>query len=221
MYKSHHILGDETRKRECKVYANKLTKTLAKKNFFAEELDKNKRNPRKTWELLRSLLPGKSSKHAKLPQNISLNGSKITDQQTILEKFNEFFSTIGENLVNDLNSRDDNNAYKQFIRNKIKSSIFLEPPRVNEVMIVINSLNFHKSHGHDDTSIPPFLLQVASSILAPVLCYFIDNAFQFGIFPQSFKIAKIIPIYKAGITNSLTNYRPTSILTCFFKSLKN
>ena len=145
---------------------SKLTKikTLAKKNYYAEELDKNKSNPRKTWELLRTLLPGKSSKHAKLPQNISLNGSKITDQQTILEKFNKFFSTIGENLANDLNSTDDN-AYKRFLRNRIKSSIFLEPPRVNEAKIVIYSFNSNKSHGHDD--IPPFFLQVASSILGP------------------------------------------------------
>ena len=155
MYKSHYVLGDETRKHEFKVYANKLTKikTLAKKNYYAEELHKNKSNLRKTCELLRTLLPGKSSKHAKLPQNISLNGSKITDQQTILEKFNELFSTIGENLANDLNSSDDN-AYKRFLRNRFKSSIFLEPPRVNEVIIVINSLNSKEFHGHDD--IPPF-----------------------------------------------------------------
>ena len=165
-YKSHYILRDETRKHEYKVYANKLAKIkiLAKKNYSAEELEKNKSNPRKTWELLRTLLPEKSAKHAKLPENISLNGSKITDQQTILEKFNEFFSTIGENLANDLNS-SDNNACKQFIRNKIKSSIFLEPPRVNEIIIVINSLNSHKSHGHID--IPPFFLQVAPSIFVP------------------------------------------------------
>ena len=45
-YKSHYILGDETRKHVYKVYANKLTKikTLAKKNYYAEELDKNKSN---------------------------------------------------------------------------------------------------------------------------------------------------------------------------------
>ena len=101
------------------------------------------------------LLPGKFSKHAKLPQNISLNRSKITDQQTNLDKFNEFFSTIGKNLSNDLNSSDDN-AYKRFLCNRIKSSIFLEPPRVIEVIFVINLLNSHKSHGHDH--MPPFFL---------------------------------------------------------------
>ena len=79
-------------------------------------------------------------------------------------------------------------------------------------------MNLYKSHGHND--IPPFFLQVASSILVPGLCYFVDNAFQFGIFPQSCKIAKIIPLFKVGKTNSLTNYRPISILTCFSKIIK-
>ena len=70
------------------------------------------------------------------------------------------------------------------------------------------------------TMIYHFFLQVASSILAPVLCYFIDNAFQFGIFPQTCKIAKIIPISKAGKTNSLTNYCFISIFTSFSKIIE-
>ena len=68
---------------------------------------------------------------------VSMGAKKKNDQQTILEKFNEFFSTIGEDLANDLNSSDDN-AYKRFLRDRVKSSIFLEPPCVNEVIIVIN-----------------------------------------------------------------------------------
>ena len=57
-------------------------------------------------------------------------------------------------------------------------------------------------------------------VLAPALSHFIDSAFQFGIFLQSCKIAKLIPIYKAGKTNSRTNYPPISILTCFSKIIK-
>ena len=38
-------------------------------------------------------------------------------------------------------------------------SIFLEPPRINEVIVAINSLNFYKSFGHDD--IPLFFLRTA------------------------------------------------------------
>ena len=33
-----------------------------------------------------------------------------------------------------------------------------------------------------------------------------------GIFPECFKMAKIIPIFKSGDSNSTVNYRPISML---------
>ena len=91
----------------------------------------------------------------------------------------------------------------------------MEPPRVNEVLNMITSLNLNKSVGHDNLS--PYLPRVASTILAPALCCFIDNAFRLDIFPQSCKTDKIVPVFKSGNTQSFTNYRPISILTCFAK----
>ena len=45
MHKSHYILGDEAMKREYKKYLNKLTKikSIAKKQYFTDELEKNKK----------------------------------------------------------------------------------------------------------------------------------------------------------------------------------
>ena len=71
------------------------------------------------------------------------------------------------------------------------------------------------AYGHDNLS--PYSLRVASTILAPALCHFIDNAFRLGIFPQSCKTAKIVPLFKSGNTQTFTNYRPISIVTWFAK----
>ena len=38
-----------------------------------------------------------------------------------------------------------------------------------------------------------------------------------GIFPDSLKIVKIIPLYKKGDINSITNYRPISLLLTLSK----
>ena len=36
------------------------------------------------------------------------------------------------------------------------------------------------------------------------------------VFPDDLKIAKITRIYKAGDSSDISNYRPISVLPCFF-----
>ena len=163
------------------------------------------------------LLPGKSPKSSNLPTSIRVNETEITEKQSMLEEFNKYFSHIGENLATEFKS-DNAETYKLYLPNRIRSSISVEPPRVNEVKNLINTLNLHKSVGHDNIS--SYYLRIGSDILAPVLCYFIDNAFRLGIFPQSCKKAKIIPLFKTGKPNKLTNYLPISILACFSKIIE-
>ena len=130
---------------------------------------------------------------------------------------NKYFSHIGENLAAKFKS-DNAETYKLYLPNRIRSSIFMEPSRVNEVKTLINSLNLRKTVKHDNMS--SYYLRMGSDILAPVLCYFIDIAFRLGKFPQSCNKAKIIPLFKTGKPNKLTNYRPISILTCFSKIIE-
>ena len=217
MHRTHYIKGDAAMKLKYKKFSNKLTKikTNAKEKYFAEELEKSKSNPRKTWEFLRSLIPSTTSNsNNNLPSQIIVNNCKITDKQKILNEFNEFFSTIGERAMAE-NFDSNDSGFAHFLRNKVKSSIYFDPPRINEVINLINSLNLSKGVGHDN--IAPYFLRVASNILAPALCYFFDNAVQFGVFPRNCKIAKIIPLFKAGKKEEVNNYRPTSILTCLSK----
>ena len=44
-----------------------------------------------------------------------------------------------------------------------------------------------------------------------------NRSFIEVIVPKELKLAKVVPIYKAGDFTSITNYRPISILTCFSK----
>jgi hypothetical protein len=45
----------------------------------------------------------------------------------------------------------------------------------------------------------------------------INLSLSTGVFPDKLKIAQIIPIYKSGESDSVTNYRPISLLTSFSK----
>ena len=97
-------------------------------------------------------------------------------------------------------------------------SIVLDPPQPVEIFNVINSLNPHKSCGFD--SISAVFLQIGNEVLAPVLSYYFSYAFELGVLPNYFKTAKVIPIFKSGNKNLVSNYRPISLLTTLSKVLE-
>ena len=50
--------------------------------------------------------------------------------------------------------------------------------------------------------------------------YLFERSFSLRIFPSSLKIAKVIPVFKSGAKDNVSNYRPISILPCFSKVLE-
>ena len=62
-----------------------------------------------------------------------------------------------------------------------------------------------------------FFLRLGNEILAPVLSFYFDLVFELGIFPQIFKTAKVIPIFKSGDKQLMHNYRSISLLPCLSK----
>ena len=74
-------MTNEAIKKAYKMYSNKLTKikATAKKLHYENELKKHANNPKKTWELLRPLLPGNNFKFATLPESVNLNVNKVAD----------------------------------------------------------------------------------------------------------------------------------------------
>ena len=78
--------------------------------------------------------------------------------------------------------------------NRVSSSIFLEPVDEREIISTINLLPMKKSVGHDN--IPVTFIKLVVKIIAPFLIKVINASFELGMFPNIFKIAKVIPIYK-------------------------
>ena len=49
------------------------------------------------------------------------------------------------------------------------------------------------------------------------LTHIINKSLKEGVFPSELILAKVVPIFKAGATNKMTNYRPISVLSFFSK----
>ena len=131
------------------------------------------------------------------------------------ELFNNFFVNIGNNLTNNIKS-----AYKLacFLKNRVPSCLVLFSPTAVEINQEITRLKVKKSTSYDE--IPSFFLKTAANVIAPYLALLIDFVFTNGVFPDSLKIAKVVPIYKSGSKSQVQNYRPIALLSPFSKVIE-
>ena len=90
LYWSDYVNGNEVAKSLYKIYPNKLQQIirLAKKLYFGNQLQSHQHDSRKTWEILRELLPKKSINS--IPQEIyDSNGILTSNQEKITNQFNQ------------------------------------------------------------------------------------------------------------------------------------
>ena len=85
---------------------------------------------------------------------------------------------------------------------------------VDDVMTVISQLN-NSAAGHD--GLPASIMKKLSNDYAIPLTHCINMSVIQGDFPDTLKIAKVIPIYKGDDKQMVQNYRPISILPFFSK----
>ena len=97
-----------------------------------------------------------------------------------------------------------------------KNAHQLRIPRIEEPEIwnVIAQLK-NSAAGHD--SLPGSIIkQCADKYIVP-LSHIINLSITKGYFPEEFKLAKVLPIFKSGDKQNVQNYRPISILSFFSK----
>ena len=208
MFKPYFINGKAAQKHLFKTYTNKLTKTeaLSKSLFYKNELSKNKNDPKMVWNIIRIVLPP----NKKSPHNTY---QEIVSKSDIAEKFNDFFCTIGEKLANKISTQDPRN-FKCFMKHRISTSIFLEPPNLYEITDNLRNLNVNKAMGQDN--LPAYFLKIASNVIAPNLLPIIHFSFSNGIMPEHCKIAIVVPLHKQGSRDDPTTtdqfqYYPVSL----------
>ena len=193
-----------------KIYKNKLTTILrlAEKQYYANKLLEMKSNISGTWKLLNKMTCRGAAKKQRI-EEIESNGCKISSSQIIAEKFNHFFSNIGPELAKKI--PPSSKKPEQFLKGSYPHSMFFSPILENEIFDIISNLKNTTSRGYDN--LPMSILKSCNLELCPILTYLTNESLTGGVFPDALKIAKVVPIFKAGDIKNIANYRPISVLS--------
>ena len=151
-------------------------------------------------------------KYLKIKKNdidfINVNNEKISEDVKISNYFNQYFSTIGNVLANKIKIPDNHFNLERTKRNE--NSIFLLPTESHEIKKIIKSLK-NKIGGAD--KIHARVLKHIVDYIAEPIAYIINLSMSKAVYPDHFKVAEIIPIYKTKDKHNLENYRPISLIS--------
>ena len=188
-----------------KTYKNlfeKLKKS-AKKNYYSEQLIKFHGNAKRTWDILKEVT-GKSKNSNDFPNYISTgkdNETLVYEKEEILEHFNNFYINVGKNLAEKI--EPSARTFESYLNYSDS-----EMPQSNLTMVELENafktLESNKSDGIDKINVN--IIKSTFEILKPHLFFVFDLSLKQGLFPDILKQARVVPVFKMGEPNLVSNY---------------
>ena len=206
--------------REYKSFRNLVNNQIrtAKRQYYEKLFWDNKQNIKKTWSIVNSVLHKSSGNNKSDIKSILVNNVTYTDEYEICQQFNDYYSTIGKKVQETIPDTSTDDGFSNYM-NESQSTHSFEFSRVSvqEIENAIMSLKSKRSH---ISTYSDKILKYINNLVSPLLAYIMNRSLASGSFPQFLKIARVIPIFKAGDPNQLGNYRPISILPIFSKNFE-
>ena len=169
----------------------------------------NSNNPRQYWKTVKMLLKEKRVCEYIPPlciESSSNNSYYFTD----LEKancLNGYFVSIS--------TIDDHEIPLPNFTEKTDATLTNLQVQDQEIIDILTSLIVNKASGPDEIS-HRMLKETRFSICVPLRILF-NKSFLDNTYPETWKSAVVMPIYKKGNKNEPMNYRPISLISCIGK----
>ena len=191
---------------------------LTGKRYYNDLLQRHKGSVKESWNILNKIMK-KNNSHTTMPRYfVCENNKQVINRKEIANGFNNFFANIGPNLANQIKITDNTKTIYDYLNNSEDKSIFLEPVVDKEVLNTVKNYK-SKTSTYCDNLDMAIIKKIINSV-AKTFTYMCNLSFLNGIIPDKMKIAKIIPLFKAGNKSQFTNYRPVSLLPQFSKILE-
>ena len=201
---------------EYRKYRNIFNKTVraSKKLYYMNNIVKNAKNPKKTWDILRELTTGKTEKNQ--IDKIKVNDKIITEPTCMANEFNNFFTRVGRNIANSVGLTSVKPA--DYLPKTSPPPLRLDEVSQHQVVDIISAMESKSST--DASGINTKMLKFIKYQISKPLSHLFTLSVTTGVFPTKLKVSKTIPIFKAGERTSCDNYRPISLLSAISKILE-
>ena len=199
-------------------YRNRLNGILreAKKNYVRQQLEVNKTNSKKLWQMLNETVRGTNSNNKLSNTFLNSDGEHTSDKHDIAESFNSFFISIGDKLQQEIPTRSEDplshvQTPAEHILNLLHNTNSAE---------LGNTIKQMKNVGAGIDGINANIFKHTYLAIINELVHLINICLANGVFPSALKMAVIKPVFKSGDKKVFNNYRPISILPYISKLLE-
>ena len=201
--------NEEERLADLNREVNRARRKL-KREYFKNKLDEIKGDLRATWQVLGEALRGrKSNIRGDVCRYFEKNGVGITDGKAIADGFCDFYCKVGPELAAKIRN-DREKSFYDYLGNKVNDSLIWRPTTAKEVEDMCRKLDPSKGMGWDGVS--PKVIKAVARELSGSLSHLFNCCMREGHYPSCFKVARVVPVFKAEDQTQFSNYRPVSVL---------
>lgn len=193
-------------------FCNDLLKKV-KRNYDNTALKEAGADSKKIWKIIKNV-----TYNAKQNQSSSGLLQAHSSQLASANIANNFFVNVGKCLADKIRTQSQYLTSSLFASNTTLSSFVLLDTDEAEVERIITGLKADCAVGWDN--IPNKIIKQFKDLLVPPLTCIFNKCLNTGVFPKCLKKAVVVPIYKSGSKDQVTNYRPISLLPSMSKILE-
>ena len=203
-------------KRAFMTYCNLLRIVTNKmKRLYFREKFRTCNSTKDSWNNINKLL-----KRDKRNDEIDLKANNVgVPCDEVAQRFNDYFTHVASSLVANIPTNINWNYFNSISR--VFESCFFLPTSYNEIKLILDSF---ANKGNSMHNIKPEILRRIKDMIIPHMVFFYNRSVLEGIYPDLLKVARVVPIFKAGDRCEISNYRPISnLLTVnkIFETLTN
>ena len=204
------ILMDSYRKIRNKVNALNV---LLKKKHYTNRISACKGNMKESWKAINELL-NKRSKSSSI-DCLKECGAEILNKKDVSNAMNNYFCNIGNDLEDKIQPAANPILSGEFEVNKDRAKFRFKAIELKDIRDAFAKVKTTKSFGVDNIS--SYFLKLALPYLVNSLNFLFNTSFETSQFPDSWKVARITPIFKDGNRTDKSNYRSISVLPVISK----